>query len=84
MRATRSFALGLFTIAIAGLSVALLGARSGAAPVIGHASQAAAPALSAACTALLGDWKGEGGGAPGAGAGGESFRYDLARASIRV
>jgi hypothetical protein len=33
--------------------------------------------LSAAWAALLGDWKGEGGGTPGAGAGGESFRYDL-------
>jgi hypothetical protein len=73
MRATRALALVLFTI----LAVAMLEARSGAAPVIGHASQAAAPALSAAWTALLGDWKGEGGGAPGAGTGGESFRYDL-------
>jgi hypothetical protein len=76
MRATGSFALVLLMIAIAGLSVALLEARSGA-PAIGHASQAAAPALSAAWTALLGDWKGEGGGEPGAGAGRESFRYDL-------
>jgi hypothetical protein len=33
--------------------------------------------LSAAWAALLGDWKGEGGGAPGSGSGGESFRYDL-------
>jgi len=40
-------------------------------------SQRPASALSTAWAVLLGDWKGEGGGAPGTGAGGESFRYDL-------
>ena len=51
--------------------------RVRAADATPKASQPPPATLGAAWTALLGDWKGEGGGAPGSGSGGESFRFDL-------
>jgi len=64
MRRTRSLARLLLTIATAGVWVGWLEARSGAVTSIHAASQPPASTLSAAWAALLGDWKGEGGGAP--------------------
>lgn len=40
-------------------------------------ARAAAPAFGPEWTRLVGEWSGEGGGAPGAGSGGSSFRLEL-------
>jgi hypothetical protein len=63
------------------MSVALAGAGPASAPAAGATAggEPEAGRLSPAWNAILGDWRGEGGGAPGAGTGTASFRFDLDR-----